>query len=133
MTIEIKDGRYFSTFYFCEFESARQDWHGALYRDRDASGKWTPWVFFYRFRYYVDNKAHDSDDVKNWYSVTIDRSEAEALKVIQQMASMISKHYDGAPVHKVIVKSSKAEEVAKALQRESWTHIKQVKEVEEKP
>lgn len=28
-----------------------------------------PWLMEYRFRYYVDDKAFDSEDVKNWYTV----------------------------------------------------------------
>jgi hypothetical protein len=38
------------------------DWMGRMVRDKGQ------WRFEYRFRYYKDDKAFDSKDVKNWYA-----------------------------------------------------------------
>jgi len=44
----------------------------------------------YRFRYYMDDKlGDDSDDVKNWYSGTVDRSKQTIEEVIEMTRKMM--------------------------------------------
>jgi hypothetical protein len=46
----------------------------------------------YRFRYYVDNKVFDSDDVKNAYSGTFPgKTEVEALAIVDEMVDTLVK------------------------------------------
>lgn len=45
--------------------SRRSDWMGSI--RRDVSGAF---ILDYRFRYYKDDKAFDSEDEKHWYKVT---------------------------------------------------------------
>jgi hypothetical protein len=56
------------------------DWMGCIYRQDDG-----PWVFRYRFRYYKDHKAFESDDEKHWYSYTSpeDINSDEALNQVR--------------------------------------------------
>jgi hypothetical protein len=49
------------------------DVHGLLFRAADGS-----WVLDYRFRYYADDKVHDSEDRKSRYKATFDKSRSEA-------------------------------------------------------
>ncbi len=121
MTIEIKDERYFAAMWFCTPSIGGVDWHGALYKDNCG-----PWEFRYRFRYYADDKAHDSEDIKNWYTASFRGSEEEkhVMKLIEQMTDMVSRQFGGAPVHKIILRTSKAADVLRALEREKFAHIK---------
>jgi hypothetical protein len=116
---------YFSALWWIFHPDQTQDFHGALYREEEGETL-GPWTFKYRFRYYVDNKAHDSDDVKNWYTATLPEgaTEVNALESIRMMTDMVSREYRGAPVHKAVIRSKKAEDVMKALEREPFCHIK---------
>ena len=48
-------------------------WTGSFYNGDFLAVVWKtpkgPWEGKYRFRYYRDDKAHDSDDIKNWYAM----------------------------------------------------------------
>ena len=47
--------------------NAEQDWLAAIHKLDDGQYK-----MIYRHRYYRDDKAHDSEDEKNWYAGTGD-------------------------------------------------------------
>ncbi len=43
----------------------------------------------YRFRYYVDDKTHNSEDVKNWYEALItEGTEEQAIEGVRQTIAM---------------------------------------------
>jgi len=45
-------------------ERAGQNWMGCVLRQEGE-----PWKFIYRFRYFQDDKIHDSDDNRTWTEV----------------------------------------------------------------
>lgn len=63
-----------------------------------AGGKW---CLFYRFRYYVDRKAHDSEDVKRFYTCSMpddsDASLQKALDSVHRLLPMIARQIGGEP------------------------------------
>lgn len=116
MTIGMKDGRYFSQFWFIVGEE--KDWLCALWRDPGE-----PWHFTYRFRYYAGT-GDDDDDRKSWAEGAfnkLDATEGEALASLQVMADVVQKEFGGEQ-HKVPVRSDRAADQMAALQRQDWAH-----------
>jgi hypothetical protein len=68
MTIEFKDGTFFSRVFYAEIHTATSpgNFMGAVYKDpTDGS-----WRFKYRFRWYKDDDlTRASKDVRSWYEV----------------------------------------------------------------
>jgi hypothetical protein len=120
MTIEIEPGRYFSHFWFVGCET--RDWMACLWRDSEH----TEWQLQYRFRYYGDGKAFDSEDVKNWYSATApaDFTEEYIVESTDKIASLIEMEFRAEEVHKVAVKSSDASHVIDVIGKQPWMHIR---------
>jgi hypothetical protein len=56
-----------------------QDWMAGL-RELEPNQKYS---FTYRFRYYKDDKAFDSKDVKNWYEGTVNSTRNEAIEAFR--------------------------------------------------
>lgn len=134
MTFQIKEGRYVAAMFFLFAPDNTQDWHGIVWRERPGD----IWHFDYRFRYYMDDKAHDSEDEKSWYACTMaaDATEAFVMSVASGLADTMTKSktggynslerspYYGADVHKVILRSSNVEDIMGILKREKFIHSK---------
>jgi hypothetical protein len=68
------------------------DWIGAVWRDGDN------WIMEYRFRYYVDDKTFDSEDVKNWYThkIPVDKyTEDEVISAMRMCVELLWKASGG--------------------------------------
>jgi len=63
MSFEIRSGRYYAAFWIVEAQDGSGNVNAAVWRDLPNG----PWHMQYRFRYYVDNKAHDSKDRRSWF------------------------------------------------------------------
>lgn len=119
MTIEIRDGVYFSRVIFQDTPSSNV--MGALFRDEDG------WRLVYRFRHFRDNKIHDSDDVKSWYTMIPkkpDITEKEALNFVTTMVqgleqTALATFGVPCPVEVLIVESDRAERVMGIFQSHS--------------
>ncbi len=61
MILEIKDGRYVSQMWFLAGDN--RDFLACLFREDSGNFRLN-----YRFRYYIDDKIHDSGDRKSFWS-----------------------------------------------------------------
>jgi hypothetical protein len=116
--IMIKDGRYFSAMWF--IAGAGSDWLAALWRDPGG-----PWHVVWRFRYYVDDRAHDSADERSWseYELPGTTPEAGLSEAIARTADDLLRAGDGAAVHEIVLRTDKPDVIAAALQREHFMHL----------
>jgi hypothetical protein len=124
MTIEIKDGRYFEV--SCFVPGINCDYLAAMFRDPDG-----PWEMIYRFRYYVDDETHDSDDQKNWYRVRAkdgtDQARERLREGMQLFAEQLARDGFLAPGQKpdwVKIKSDRADVVLKKISSRPTSHLK---------
>lgn len=110
--IEFKDGRYFSALWFVAGED--KDWLAALYRD-DPMG---PWFVHYRFHYFAD-------DIASWKKLMIPAivDEAGILKSVNAMAAQVSKSYSDADVHKILLRSDRAQANFAAIEGEKFLRV----------
>jgi hypothetical protein len=117
--VEVRDGRYFSQMWFVNAGDRSMDWMAALWRDPGEG-----FVLQYRFRYYVDDRAHGSEDVKNWYRVNFkaDVPEAEGLRAGNLIATLTAAQYGG-ELHKLVLRTDRAADVEAALRREKFMHF----------
>lgn len=120
--MKLDDDSYVDRLYFVGWNDG--DWMGTIYRHADG-----PWLVEYRFRYYVDDKSWDSDDVKNFYAMTApDGSEKSLSKLRDAMAllaSMTAVHYEAETVDEVAVLGSGARMVD-CLATRSWASTREV-------
>jgi len=120
MTTEIFDGRYMAGIWFVQ--GVDMDWLGTLWRDE---GK--PFVFDYRFRFYVDNLlTPDSEDRKQFFRVDFLPSDTEefCVGVIKTMIAQLIRSgfsLDDESTY-IPVKSDKSEVVLAVLQTQPWAH-----------
>ncbi len=131
----LKEGRYVAALWMVPLENARDtdgrlyeqaDWLATLYRDEGERD----FKCHYRFRYYVDDKAHDSDDKKSAYGVTFTgKSEPEAMAIMGKLAENIATSGSGprAKIHKLLINSSDPMLIAKRMQSEDFFHMKVLK------
>lgn len=114
MTIELKDGRYLKAFMTFAFKKDQGivppksdgDFFAALYSEEEE-GRDT-WHLIYRFRYYVDDKIHDSDDKKSWHHGLIKGDENEIYeKTLEGLRMMAIASFT--EFHHVVVDSDKSE------------------------
>jgi hypothetical protein len=124
MTIEIKDGTMISCMWFVEGKD--QDWMATVFKPKGEN-----WKAEYRFRYYEDSKTHGSDDRKSVYTIETKSddhaTERKLCEAMNMIANMTLKHFDtpDGKVHKLVIKSDRAEQVMKAMAREDWCHARE--------
>ncbi len=120
--INIKEGRYFAAIWY--IEGGNKNWMAALWRD-GSDGAMT---LSGRFRYYVDDKRHDSDDVKRIFEAETKPhlTEAQAVSDVDQIADKLIKAGFGRTVEKLILRTDDPDKVLKALSREKWAGVKRV-------
>jgi hypothetical protein len=134
--IDFKDGRYVAAIWFVPLENmvdregiryAHGDWHAVLYKD-DGEERFRAAM---RFRYYVDDKVHDSGDKKSWYQVSFPGTEAEALSAFGKVVNGLAGMGRGANIHKLIIRSSDPKFIFERLMAEGWAHLRLLKDGEE--
>jgi len=110
----VRDGLYVAKVWFVA--GSNFDWLACARHDDEGK-----WILTYRFRYYVDDKVHDSKDVKRFYVVEIP-SEVEAIEAGNKSACMIASGQD-IDVEQVLVKSDNAEEIYRLVMSQPWCHL----------
>jgi hypothetical protein len=75
-----------------------QDWMAAV-REIEPDEKYE---LTYRFRYYKDDKAFDSEDKKNWYSATCTGTKSYVIASIRFVAKQLEQKADGQPLYELI-------------------------------
>jgi hypothetical protein len=119
--IRLGDGIYTSRIFYVE--GPRCNVFGALQRE---DGKW---ILRWRFRHYVDDKAHDSDDEKTWYHIE-PSDEATGLRALSDlvritcMARGIHGVGPGATVDVIVVESADSQVAVDAMSRAPWAHVR---------
>lgn len=83
--IEINDNTEFVGVWFANLPEDDGDFMAAVFRKRGES----KWQIRYRFRYYADKRAHDSDDRKSWWSGSFDGDAAKAKAAVENMCAVI--------------------------------------------
>ena len=116
--IEIRDGVYFSRFFFVDANS--RNTMGALMRETPDG----PFVIHFRFRHYMDRKVFDSEDVRSWKKMDIP-DEAAGLRAITALCSALhvadEMDPDGIkPPDIVVVESDDAATVMAILGSRPW-------------
>jgi len=101
------------------------DWLATLYKEDGQSD----YGCHMRFRYYVDAKVDNSEDVFSEFEGRFpNKTEAEALGTMNQMAEEIAKVGErggGRPeIHKLIIRSSDMDTIFTHLAREDFFHIR---------
>lgn len=89
MTIEIKEGNTYVGVWFAKLYDENYqtgDVMAALYKEESQ------WHLKYRFRYYKDDKFHNSEDIKHWYEIVSkddsDEKKEEMVKIFNQVLTM---------------------------------------------
>jgi hypothetical protein len=120
---KFEKGRYYSAIYF--LEGREQDWMACVFRDL-PDGKWR---FTYRFRYYVDEKIHGSDDKRSVYDCSCgDSTEQEVLSAVSKAANMLVEtgYSPSGRIHKLRPCTDDPMKLGEMLAREDWAHVKTV-------
>lgn len=99
----------------------RGDWLCMIARMKDDPNRWT---MRYRFRWYKDRKAFDSDDQKTWYVGKTDHSPEEALATMDQVAAFVAHPY-GATVDRILVQGD-ARKAIELLSKRPWAHVQRI-------
>lgn len=88
------------------------------------------WVNTYRFRYYADNKAFDSDDRKAWYAVKFEGTEAAAEKQMTKFLNRLVRMTrafcnQNLPPYQTLMLRGDMDQVARIVlqKRPSWMHM----------
>lgn len=117
MTIEVRDGRFFSRWYFASAAGVPYDVMAAVWKDSDADH----WEAAYRFRYYNDSKVFDSTDEKRWYSVQFPK-EMNEPQVLRSFGSVLcaATQAAGLEMSIVTVQSDSARKIIGILSQEPW-------------
>ena len=128
----LKEGRYVAALWIVPLRDAcdkegqfyeQADWLATLYRDEGERD----FQCHYRFRYYVDDRAHDSEDKKSAYGVKFTgKSETEAMAIMGLLAENIatSGHGPRAEIHKLLIGSGDPTFIIERLQTEQFFHMK---------
>lgn len=80
----------------------------------------------HRFRYYVDDKAHDSDDRKSWYSGTIKKSFGDIEKVIDTMRTVVhklAKRAGNVAFHEILMTDAGLDDFMERFQDMPFVHV----------
>lgn len=114
--IDLNENTYCLGLWYLEGDG--KDWLAAVTRDGDG-----PMTLRYRFRYYVDDKAFDSNDRKNWYKATCPPhlTEDEIVASIDALVSKMVSEGMRKPWRRVV--RGGAEKTMTALRAAPFVHI----------
>jgi len=112
--IELKEGRYYVGVWWVAWTGG--DWMACVWRDDKEEH------LQYRFRYYADDKAFDSDDTKNWYSMARDiQPDAETIEQVNTVARAIGAELEAVDVEYIYIGGDNMK-AWRALQNAPWAH-----------
>jgi hypothetical protein len=99
------------------------DWLAIIFKNAGEG-----WTCMYRFRYYADDKAFDSQDRKSWTKLVTEDTSDEPPKTLVETISMVSRMTAtnfGGEIHSLPVRGSgmRAFEMYKS---QPWAHMKVV-------
>ena len=126
MTLELKPQRYVSA-QWAVF-GREKDYLAHLWRDREGGDD--RWHVQYRFRYYADDKAHNSEDQKNWYEWSINApwdAEERIRSLVADMAAKLSSLSPtewGGPVEVLDIRSDDPDTIMKKLAAVRDIHVR---------
>lgn len=121
---DVQDGRYVSVVVFQP--GSDKDILGQVWRDLGDDGIPGPWTVSYRFRYYQDNKRHDSSDVKNsWQWIAPNEPEWTEERVVNLLLGGIGQACrdgfgDPTEMSVIEIKSDRAEDFMNKLSDQPW-------------
>jgi hypothetical protein len=120
--IDLRDGRYFAAIAFVYGEQHR-DYLASVWRDKDG-----PWTMTCRFRYYIDDRAHDSADEKCEMCAvdTHDRTEEEMLRTLRITVEALVAGGFNDRLDWLDVKSDDAMVVFEKLAARPWAHVQRM-------
>lgn len=110
---------YVLAFWFVSWKAG--NWLCFVYREKGASD----WTMTYRWRYYADGKAFDSDDRKSWYEGKSDPSKVSAeqlLEAVDVIANLNVEHFQG-DLDRVEVRGD-TKKATRLLAERHWAHMK---------
>lgn len=128
MTLEFKKGTYISRIWFLHHCDAGVDVMATLWRELPRG----EWHFDYRFRYYQDDRVHNSADRKSGYKGTFVReiSEAQVLEklavALPALATIMGDQF-GTPPFEIDcceIGTDEPREVMRLLSLKPWSHLK---------
>tara|TARA_Y100000310_G_C20644506_1_gene795798 strand:- start:1060 stop:1437 length:378 start_codon:yes stop_codon:yes gene_type:complete len=99
------------------------NWMATIFRRGEG-----PWQGEYRFRYFMDNKAHDSEDERSWYEGQAPDSSDESLQGLMEamrtagggMAEHLEVPFEEIPV------GGGPERTVEVLSQQPWANVKTV-------
>lgn len=121
--IEIKPTTRVHALWFVPIETSETDgdWLACVLKQEGED-----WRAVYRFRWYRDGKAFDSDDVKSWFVVqTGETGDEPPESLVSGLASIASKICNGEP-HKVryLEVRGDGEKAVEMLRQADFAHIR---------
>lgn len=107
--------------------SGHQDWLAAVsVIEPDVKYKLT-----YRFRYYKDDKAYDSEDTKNWYEGEISGTRAYVVAAIRMVAKTLESKADD-KLYEIMNESGDMQEFMRKFADMPFSYVRQ-EEIEDVP
>lgn len=101
--------------------SSMSDWLGTISLDDNGD-----YELIYRFRYYVDDKAHDSADRKNWTKAIIAKRFGGVTKVIDHMRSVVqqlAKLAGDVSFHEILMTDEGLDDFMERFQELPFVHV----------
>ena len=142
MTLEL-DGKFIIAVWMVPLDQPRDmngrtyrrgDWLATLYKVKDAAN----YGLHYRFRYYADDKVHDSEDYRSEAEgIFTGKTEAEVMTIVSEMAESLAKMNEKgngrrSEIHKLIIRSSDPHTIIEHLSREKFFFMRPLTEDEKK-
>jgi hypothetical protein len=121
MAFQIKDGRFIARIYYMEISgmAPRGNFLSFLYRDKDVEAN--EWILYYRMRYYVDNKVHNSNDRRSQpYVYKFEGAFEEVLDKVQALLTTIQYVSGNNPLQEVVVDSDQVKVVSEKMMAQDW-------------
>ena len=102
--------------------SGHQDWLAAV-RVIEPDVKYE---LTYRFRYYKDDKAYDSEDKKNWYEGEVTGTRAYVVASIRSVARELERRADG-KLYEIMNESGDMQEFMRKFADMPFAYVRQEK------
>lgn len=119
--MQIKQGRFIARIYYGELATPRGNVLAFFYRDKPAEAN--EWTFQYRFRYYVDDKIHQSADVRSQsYIFDLSGTFEELEPKIRQILTLMTMAARSPFPEEVMVDSADLNVVEALMNRQPWCH-----------
>ena len=121
--IELKETTQVRAFWFVAGGS--RDWMAVLLRQEGGC-----WEALYRFRYYKDDKMHDSEDDKSWYRISTDEAPPEKQdglsidmeRTLDMVADMTIREFNS-QLHEKLIVNGNGLDAAEKLSKTKWSSV----------